>query len=80
VWNNDTAEVEAILKANPDLDVGSEDHAHFFIAISHNCLEIFKLLMDHPATDLNKRDSFIHKIRVDYLLSIGHALLAKWKI
>jgi len=36
--------------------------------------------MDHPATDLNKRDSFIHKIRVDYLLSIGHALLAKWKI
>ena len=56
VWNNDTAEVEAILKANPDLDVGSEDH--FFFAMVFNCLEIFKLLLDHPATDLNKRNKY----------------------
>ena len=51
---NDTAKVKAILKANPDLDVGSEDH--FFFAMVFNCLEIFKLLLDHPATDLNKRN------------------------
>ena len=57
IRGNKIAEVEAILKNNPDLDLHTkgEQVGHFHLAILHHRFEIVKLFLNFPGVDLNKK-------------------------
>ena len=59
IHSDDFEKAEALLKANPNLDVhdvGPSGLEHFRVAVTLNRVEIVKLLLNHPAIDLNRRD------------------------
>ena len=58
ICGNKVAEVKAILKDNPGLDLHTkvDKVGHFHLAIALRRPEIVKLFMNYPGVDLNKKD------------------------